>query len=189
MLGPTIDATEGGIWIAALLGALLPGGRLDAHAGWVLTRGLRMLRLFKLARTAGHGVLGAGMLEQFARFNPGLLRVLRIARILRILRILRLMRSWRGLYRICLTFLRSLPPMTNVRLLSHTVTCSPLPPSAVASRHLASPIAAAHAAAETAAHASAQGAPGAAALARRLAREQVLAHRLGPLLARDAASV
>lgn len=42
---------------------------------------------------------------------------LRILRMLRVLRVLRLMRSWRGLYRICMTFIKALPQMSNVLVL------------------------------------------------------------------------
>ena len=42
---------------------------------------------------------------------------LRILRMLRVMRVLRLMRSWRGLYRICMTFIKALPQMSNVLVL------------------------------------------------------------------------
>ena len=42
---------------------------------------------------------------------------LRVLRMLRVLRILRLMRSWHGLYKIIVTFGKSLPQMSNLFIL------------------------------------------------------------------------
>ena len=47
---------------------------------------------------------------------------LRVLRMLRVLRVLRLMKSWRGMYRIVVTFIRAIPQMTNVMLLTIIVT-------------------------------------------------------------------
>ena len=46
------------------------------------------------------------------------LSFLRILRMLRVLRVLRLMKSWRGLYHICMTFVKTLPQMTNLFVLT-----------------------------------------------------------------------
>ena len=46
--------------------------------------------------------------------NISFFRILRMLRMLRVLRILRLMRSWRGLYKIIMTFVRALPHMANL---------------------------------------------------------------------------
>ena len=45
------------------------------------------------------------------------LSFLRILRMLRVLRMLRLMRSWKGLYRIVMTFIKALPAMNNIMIL------------------------------------------------------------------------
>ena len=45
------------------------------------------------------------------------LSFLRILRMLRVLRMLRLMKSWKGLYKICMTFLKSIPQMANLFVL------------------------------------------------------------------------
>ena len=46
------------------------------------------------------------------------LSFLRILRMLRVLRMLRLMRSWKGLYKICMTFIKALPQMSNLFVLT-----------------------------------------------------------------------
>ena len=49
--------------------------------------------------------------------NVSAFRVLRMLRMLRVLRVLRLMRSWKGLYKIVITFIRALPQMKNLVVL------------------------------------------------------------------------
>ena len=49
--------------------------------------------------------------------NVSAFRVLRMLRMLRVLRVLRLMRSWKGLYKIVITFIRALPQMNNLVVL------------------------------------------------------------------------
>eukprot|EP00966_Prymnesium_polylepis_P105864 2451353-Prymnesium_polylepis.1 len=46
------------------------------------------------------------------------LSFLRILRMLRVLRMLRLMKSWKGLYKICMTFIKALPQMSNLFVLT-----------------------------------------------------------------------
>lgn len=45
------------------------------------------------------------------------LSFLRILRMLRVLRVLRLMRSWKGMYKIVITFVKAIPDMTNLFIL------------------------------------------------------------------------
>ena len=49
------------------------------------------------------------------------LSFLRILRMLRVLRMLRLMKSWKGLYKICMTFIKSIPQMANLFVLMFLV--------------------------------------------------------------------
>ena len=49
-----------------------------------------------------------------SRLNLSFLRILRM---LRVLRVLRLMRSWKGLYKVVITFIKAIPQMTNLFIL------------------------------------------------------------------------
>ena len=49
--------------------------------------------------------------------NISFFRILRMLRMLRVLRILRLMKSWKGLYKIIMTFIRAIPHMSNLVVL------------------------------------------------------------------------
>ena len=49
--------------------------------------------------------------------NLSFLRILRMLRMLRVLRILRLMKAWKGLYMIIMTFIRTVPQMSNLVIL------------------------------------------------------------------------
>ena len=46
------------------------------------------------------------------------LSFLRILRMLRVLRMLRLMRQWKGLYKIVMTFIKAIPGLSNVLVLT-----------------------------------------------------------------------
>ena len=61
-----------------------------------------------------------GMTVAFAGGGPNI-SFLRILRMLRVLRMLRLMKSWKGLYKICMTFIKSIPQMANLFVLMFLV--------------------------------------------------------------------